>query len=275
MTFSRINEARLVSIVERMGLWDLEVVQTLSRTRVATGQQLERLHFHGGSTAAERSCRRTLSRLASWRVLARLERRVGGARAGSAGFVYALGIAGQRLAGGGPTGRDGTQRRQPWTPSPHYVAHALAVAELYVRIHEAARVGSLELIEFQAEPRCWRRFAGPGGEVVTLKPDALIRVSTAEFTEHAFAEVDLGTEWRPTLRTKMDRYRAYWSSGQEQHRHGVFPRVLWLVPDRARYDVLIDVMGRQPAEAWQLFKVAEFGDAIEALIGGGDDASAA
>jgi hypothetical protein len=37
--------------------------------------------------------------------------------------------------------------------------------------------------------------------------------------------------------------------------------VLWLVPDAARHDALVDVLGRQPAEAWPLFTVALFEEA--------------
>lgn len=270
MTFSRITPARLGWIVERMGIRDLEIVETLLRVRVASAKQFERLHFYGGTPLSNaRASQLVLKRLTSWHVLNQLDRRIGGVRAGSAGYVYALGIAGQRLTNGGPAG--GHRHERPWTPSHVFMDHTLAVTELYVRLRVAARAGVMELDTFETEPGCWRRFSGPAGEVVTLKPDALVRLTTRDFTEHAFIEVDLGTESRTAIRVKLDRYRAYWASGQEQRFHAVFPRVLWLVPSPARYKLIVDMASRQPAEAWQLFKVAEFDNAIEALVGDRDD----
>ncbi len=49
------------------------------------------------AVSAARIARRVLARLTELGVLARLERRIGGLRAGSSGYVYYLGPAGQRL----------------------------------------------------------------------------------------------------------------------------------------------------------------------------------
>lgn len=159
---------------------------------------------------------------------------------------------------------------RPWTPSGPFLGHALAVTELYVRLLEAERAGQLQVLAFEAEPGCWRFFTGPGGEAVVLKPDAFVRIGVGESEEHAFVEVDRGTESARALGIKFDRYRAYWASGREQRINDVFPRVVWLVPDARRYDQLLDVAGNQPAEAWRLFKMALFEDAVRALSGGGD-----
>ena len=69
------------------------------------------------------------------------------------------------------------------------------------------------------------------------------------------------------MTTKLDTYRAYWSSGTEQADRGVFPRVLWTVPDQRRAQVLIDCCGRQPAEAWSLFMVTLFEGAVGLMTG--------
>jgi len=123
---------------------------------------------------------------------------------------------------------------------------------------------------FDTEPGCWRAFTGSGGELVFLKPDALVRLGTDEFTEHAFVEVDCGTESTVALSRKFDRYRLYWASGAEQRRRGVFPRVLWLVTNHQRYDQMVEVAGRQPEAAWRLFRVSEYAEAMRALVGDGD-----
>jgi hypothetical protein len=198
-------------------------------------------------------------------VLARLKRRVGGVRAGSAGYVYALDVVGQRIID-----RDQqTRSRRPWTPSAPFIDHALAVTELYVRLVEAGRRGEFELLAFDAEPACWRSFSGPGGERVTLKPDAYVRVGIGDFEELSFVEVDRATESNQAVAIKCDRYRLYWMTGGEQRRTKAFPRVVWLVPDGRRQQQLVDVAGKQPPEAWRLFKVAMFDGAMNALTGDG------
>jgi hypothetical protein len=138
---------------------------------------------------------------------------------------------------------------------------------LYVGLVEASRDGSFELLEFQAEPTAWRRFSGRGGGVATLKPDAFVRIGLGEFMDSWFVEVDRGSESQTTIATKLDAYRAYWSSGREQSHRGVFPRVLWLAPHERRLQLLVDTCSRQPAETWQLHQVTLYGDAVGLMSG--------
>jgi Replication-relaxation len=270
MTSSRITAARTALVEELLGDRDTQIIQALARVRVATVRQLQRLFFVTTSPlSSSRQCQKTLERLSAWRVVTRLERRVGGARSGSAGFIYALDTLGQRVVGrAGPVG--GSRPRRAWTPSRPFLRHALAVSELYVRLVEVARMAPFVIEAFDAEPGSWRAFTGSAGEVVFLKPDAFIRLGADEFTHSTFVEVDCGTESRTALAVKFDRYRLYWASGAEQRRHGVFPRVLWLVPERKRYQQVLDAASRQPAESWRLFRVALYDEAIHALVGDGD-----
>ena len=46
-------------------------------------------------------------------------------------------------------------------PGLAFVRHTLAVTELYVRLREAERAGTLELLEFEPEPECWRSYPLP------------------------------------------------------------------------------------------------------------------
>jgi len=268
VTASRITSARVRSVEDLLGDRDLQVVEVLRQVRVATTKQLERLVFFDGSPLSNsRRCQRTLERLTGWRVVTRLDRRVGGTRAGSAEFIYSLDTLGQRLAGvAGPVG--GGRPRRPWTPSLPFLRHSLTVSELFVRLTEVSRMAGFAIEAFDTEPGCWRAFTGPAGEFEFLKPDAYVRLGTEEFTEQTFVEVDCATESGPALARKFDRYRLYWMSGSEQRRRGVFPRVVWLVPDARRSDQLLDVASRQPAEAWKLYQVAEYDEAIRALVGG-------
>jgi len=264
---TRITEARVAQLEEELAPRDLALVETLDRVRLATTAQLERLHFTDGTSLANaRQCRRTLARLISLHVLTRLDRRVGGVRAGSAGHIYALDIAGQRLASAcGPAG--GIRIRRPWTPSSPFVRHALAVTELYIQLREAEQANSLDILDFWAEPLCWRRFTGIGGGQVALKPDAFVRVGLGKYEHASFVEVDRATQSGPTIARKLTLYRRYWQTGKEQERLGVFPKVVVLVPSEARKEVLVEVCGAQPAEAWPLFQVARYEHGLDVLTG--------
>jgi hypothetical protein len=132
----------------------------------------------------------------------------------------------------------------------------------------AERAGTFERMTFTAEPACWRTFFGPGGGRLTLKPDAYVRLQLGRYEDHWFVEVDRSTESRSTLARKADSYRAYWQSGTEQARTGVFPRVIFLVPDDARREVITEVLSRQPAEVWPLFVVARADEAATRLAQG-------
>jgi hypothetical protein len=262
----RMTLARVAAVAEALDERDLAILASVARVRMLTGGQLQRLHF-ASVLSPDRQARRVLARLTHLAVLARLERQVGGRRAGSSGFVYTLGLAGQRLAGDrGPAG--GRRRERPWTPSTMHLAHHLLVSELYVEVCEAEMTGGLDVLEFEAEPACWRPFMGPAGAGVTLRPDAFVRLGVGETERLAFIEMDLATESPTTLERKLDRYRLYVASGIEQERWGTVPMVTWVVPDEDRANVVAGVCQGQPRELWPLFVVVPFGRAVEVMAGG-------
>src|SRR5919198_5119791 len=128
----------LAQLRERMSERDLDVLRSVAEHRFLTTRQIEALHFadHSSELAGARVCRRVLARLTEERLLARLQRRVGGVRAGSASFVYALGPVGGRLID--------RQRRRVIEPSTTFLAHTLVVAQTHVELVQAARQGRLE-----------------------------------------------------------------------------------------------------------------------------------
>jgi hypothetical protein len=150
----------------------------------------------------------------------------------------------------------GARRRTAWTTQPAFTSHVLAVAQLLVDLTAQARDGVAELLTFDGEPKCWRRFTGANGAAAMLKPDAYVRVGVGAIERSAFVEVDQGTERAPTLTRKLDAFTAYWRSGIEQQTHGVFPLVLWLVPDEKRTNTLWEVVHKMTNETQQLFTVA-------------------
>jgi hypothetical protein len=265
MTRAYVTAGRVAELERSLSNRELAIVATLDRVRLATSEQLLRLHGGSGTRRSViRGMQRTLTRLLSLRVVARLDRTVGGVRAGSSGHVYALDAAGQRIASGsGPAG--GRRLRRPWTPGVVFVAHQLAVTELYVLLREAEGAGPFELLDFWAEPLCWRTFTGLGGARVVLKPDAFVRVGLGEVEDLYFLEVDRATHSLPAIERKSAIYRRYFQTGREQERWNVFPKVLFLVPTEARKEALVDTLGRQPAADWGLFQVAHQDDALDLI----------
>lgn len=243
---------------------DLSVLQTLGKVRLMTGAQIQRLQIAEGSAATRsRRARALLQRLTDLKLVVRLGRRVGGVRAGSSGFIYGLSGRGQAMLGlDGPCGG---RHRRVWEVSPSFGDHVLCVSELYVSLVEAERAGALELLDFDAEPACWRRFPGSQGQAVTLKPDAFVNLGLGEYERSAFIEVDMGTESAPTITRKCAVYVEYWQAGVEQRERGVFPSVLWLASSQRGAERIAEVVNRLPDDARRLFEVTLQPDAVITL----------
>lgn len=254
---SRVSHARLVAIADVMSDREREIVRTADRLRLVSHAQFARLISPDPgvtATSAARGIRRTLRRLTDNGVLARLERRVGGVRAGSSGHVYYLGPVGQRVIAywNGDGLVRGRVRPEPGAP---FVRHRLSVTEVYVALRERTGAGELDLMAFDVEPDCWRSSLSGLGATATLKPDAFVRLGLGAYEDRWFVEVDLGTESRPVVRRKLQAYIDYFHTGAEQAAHGVFPRILWLTTTEARKATLVDLCAALPEEHWPLFAV--------------------
>lgn len=269
MTRRYVTAKRLAVLEQRLSPRERAIIDTLDRLRVATTEHLRRLHFADLTPhSAARQAPKTLARLADARIVTKLERQLGGIRAGSKAAVWSLDLAGQRLAAVcGPAG--GRRVRRPWTPSLAFIAHRLAVTDCFVDLTERCRSGAAELLDFEAEPLSWRRYASPYGATSILKPDAFVRLAATDFERGAFVEIDRTTEARSTLVGKLAQYRKFWETGREQERRGYFPRVVFAVPSEDRKALLVDLFGRQPEETWPLWQVVLAAELPAALIGEG------
>jgi hypothetical protein len=258
-----VTASKAQAINERLDGIDRCIIDVLSTVHLASGRQMQTLLFGEGRSAA-RIARRHLENLTDQRVVTRMDRRPGGVRGGSLGFVYALDVVGQTIVG------VPRRRRRPRLPGMPFVAHALAVTECYATLKQLEDQGLLELISFEAEPECWRDFVGPGGFTRVLKPDAFVITAAGEWEDRWFLEVDRATESKSRLTTKCRAFIDYYLSGREQAVTGVFPRVLWVAPDERRSDQIVDVLASLPAEYWHLFGVCtdeQFGEIIRSGAG--------
>lgn len=255
-----LTMSRLAQMAAALSERDRALLNDLRTLRLATSSQLVRVHL---VDLVPRRQRAVLASLTERGLVTRLPRAIGGVRAGSAGHVYRLGPAAYRLLA------DPSARRRP---APQYgslfLAHSLAVTEVYVQLREAERAGRLVLVRFTGEPATWRTFPGSGGGRAVLKPDAGAVVQLGSYQDSWFLEIDMDTESTTTIARACDRYRSYWQTGREQAGGGVFPKVLWLVPDQHRYDQLVSVLAKQPPTAWKLFAVALQSDAVDRMAEG-------
>ena len=153
--------------------------------------------------------------------------------AGSRAFVWCLDVVGDRLLRS-VTEEPPTSRRRFYEPSTVFLAHALAVAEARVELVEAARTDAFNLEQVQTEPAAWRRYVDRYGQPAVLKPDLAAVTASGAFQDFWLIEVDRGTESVRTLLAKSAQYEEYRRSGREQADHGVFPLVVWVVPDERR-----------------------------------------
>jgi Replication-relaxation len=247
---------------ERLSERDVAIVRQVAELRLVSARQIQAVHFpsyeHGSASAATRARQRTLARLIHERVLLCLARRIGGVRAGSAGLVLRLGPVGQRLlALDGP-------RQRVYEPSARFVDHTLAIAQLVVDVTAAARSGRLDLLDVHSEPQSWRVFSDVSGRRV-LRPDAFLNLGVGVYELRWFMEIDRATESLPTVLKKCQLYAAYYQAGEEQTKHGVFPRICWLTPDETRAERVRHAIDRDRALPKRLFVVSTAADALAVL----------
>ena len=260
-----VSARGLAQLRERLSERDLAIMRQVAELRLMSARQIQAVHFpnaeHDNERAATRARQRVLGRLIRERLLTCLERRIGGVRAGSAGFVLALGPVGQRVLA------LDNSRRRAYEPTLRFVDHTLAVSQLVVDVAVASHRGWLDVLDVQAEPRCWRALSGMDRRRV-LRPDAYLVLGCGEFELHWFIEVDRASESLPVVVRKCHLYADYYQSGKEQAaRGGIFPRVCWIVPDELRAERVRQAIARDRTLPERLFVVTTTARALDVLRG--------
>jgi Replication-relaxation len=248
---------------------DIALLRDVDRFRLLTTRQIQRLHFdhaHPTPLASARSCNRTLARLRDLSVLRALQRRIGGARSGSAGFVWYIGPAGDRvlqaLSAGAPKGR-----RNYREPSRHFTEHTLAVADLAIQAIEAGRRGEFEVLDLRTEPGSWQQSLSRFGITQTLKPDLLLVTASGEYEHHWFVEADLDSEHLPVIMRQCAAYESFRATGRYQAQNGLFPAVLWVTPAPARAAAIRAAVAATAALDPALFRACAAGEYLAVVTG--------
>ncbi len=260
---STTADARLL---EALTPRDRDILDSLARYRLLSSTLIRRLHFsdHHGKDQGARATNRIMGRLEKRHLVTRMDQRIGGFQGGSSSLTWQLSTSGHRIH----AVLSGLPQHSPLPKSSWLFAmHTLGIAEVAVSLVEAERAGAFEVFTIQTEPACWQEFMGPSGAPLRLKPDLYVITADAEFEEHSFVEVDLGTEHRPTLQRKARAYERYRASGRHEAQHGVFPRVVWVVRDSRRQKAVEAALAPPAASTEaQLHRVTTF-DALPHVLG--------
>jgi hypothetical protein len=227
----RLAAASLAALGDQLSDRDKAIMADLERTRVLTGAQLQRLRFaHIDQNSQARDRRRVLQRLIDLGLVSTLDRRrIGGTRAGSAGYVYTLTPAGRRL--------QALQRQQPPPKQLRrfrilgapFLNHALAISEIYVTLTEASLHQNFHVSTFDTEPACWHRVEN--GHY--LHPDAYLVLATPSHQDCWWLEIDQATESLPRIKRKCRAYLDFLVHGGLGP-NKVPPRILFTTPDTTR-----------------------------------------
>ena len=263
---ARIGRAQLQAIAEQLDATDRALLDLLVAHRYATTRQLAQITElpgqYGSARSALRQTSRRLRRQHGLGLVEHLARRIGGTRAGSAGYVWYLTAAGQRLT---DEGRGARRRFQE--PSALFLAHTLAITQARVVIEQAIHAVGGRLARLRTEPACWRSWLRLGGALGWLKPDLeAITATDTGAEDHWLLEVDLDTEHPARLLAKCHDYQAHLASGTFQAQHGYYPQVVWLLTNQARAGRLAEQIAADQTLTPELFKITAAPEQLAALI---------
>ena len=230
---TRISRRQLDEIVSTLSERDKDILRSIRDYRYITTDQIRRVYFTASATlsSARRAATRNLNKLSALNLIGKLNRRIGGMMPGSSSTVWLLESSGEKLLR--TIDNAARPRRHAFVPSTYFLAHTLAVAECHVQMIEICRHKGMKLMETRNEPDCWRQYSSGGG-IIALKPDIFAVTRCGSYEDRWFFEIDLATESPVRITDKCKRYMDYYRSGLEQEQYGVFPLVVWIVPDEAR-----------------------------------------
>ncbi len=266
----RTSRKQLEAILLTLGDRDMEVLRSVWTHRYLTTEQIRRLYFTSAAnpTAGLRATTRNLNKLRGLALVDRLERRIGGVGSGSGSYVWRLLAAGEHLLR--MSGDITRPKQKRFEPSRLFLAHTLAVSEFYVRLTEIC-VGSVKLTQVQSEPDSWRTFRS-GGKKVTLRPDLFAITENEQYEDQWLFEVDLDTEAPARIIEKCRRYQLFYRSGSKYQQGGVFPLVVFIVPDETRKAALIKQIRAEFRKQRNIFTVITPEELAPLIIQGPDSA---
>ena len=126
---------------------------------------------------------------------------------------------------------DEVPRRRPREVSTTFLDHLLAITEVRTSIEEAVRQQADTEATVALEPDCWRTRLSPSGQPQVLRPDLAVTITSPAYEDRYFVEVDRATENPGRVIATCWRYQEHQAQVGDG---GVFPLVVWLVPNDRR-----------------------------------------
>lgn len=185
---------------------------------------------------------KVLGRLVRLGYLSRVGRRAAGDKGGAGAFVYQLGRAGRLLL-------DVDGRLMPNVNN-----HALMIADTYLELRRAERLGVLALKEWAVEL--------PVPPAVRADLFVSVEYPQQARSSQYFLEIDLGTEQPARIREKV---AGYWRA-VEMSTDDFFPYVVFVVKRQVRRNELARIFKRLPEEKQEMMRVVMFGELVPALL---------
>ena len=265
----KLSKRKMKAINCTLSKRDRAILQSLKNCRLLSTDQVRRLHFSVSANpdAARRAATRALFKLMGKGLVQQIERHIGGVGSGSSAYVWHLKKTGAELLYLCEHGDAKPYRQRYYEHTEIFARHNVAVSEAYTRLYELSCAKGMEALRVEWEPRCWRELADAYGASTYLKPDLYVVTDTKDYEDHWFFEVDLDTEAPVRVIRKCEQYIRHYRSGHEQKARGVFPRIVWIVPDEKRRDCLRRHIEENLPGYTDLFTVAVW-DELEALITG-------
>lgn len=263
----RHSRNNLLETIDRLSERDFEILTSLKYAKYLMTGQIQRLHITDASTqnAASRATTKNMRKLKDLGLVSTFKRRIGGTHKGSASYVWHLTEAGKRLLDLKDNEEPIRRSRRFLEPNFAHMRHTIAVSECYVQLVEISRkYKKLILAEVEWEPDCWRPYRKDGHDF-NLKPDLAAAIYNDGYEDRWFIEIDLNTEALPVVMDKCKRYHYYLHTKAEQKQHGMFPVVIWIVPDENRKQKIIEACDKTFEKQPKMFAVIlpnEFEDII-------------
>jgi len=138
-------------------------------------------------------------------------------------------------------------------PQPLFMAHTVAIADLYVALVRLADASGIRVCGWQRDRESWEEWRSHLGRR-SLCPDALLQaelsVDRGTGTAEAFVEIDLGTMTQSRLRAKAARHRGYIDAGAWRGRYPHPPLLLVLTLSEARATTFLRSLRTKARSAW-------------------------
>lgn len=267
-----MTNTEMMKLAERLSERDWGIVASTRTYRFLTTRQLTRMHFapNGVTGRIPRAANLALSRLRGLGLLANLARRIGGVRAGSSAHVWTVTDTGHRLLAWRDHKPRGARVR-PYEPSSTFLEHTIAIAEVVLDLTEAATTRQITVSRVELEPAAWRTYLDRSGATLHLKPDLAVTTMTDEYEDAWFIEVDRDTEPPGRIVHKCLQYQDYRRSSTEQRKRGVFPAVVWVVPNQRRHHQLRARIDTEPQIDQRLFTIITPDQLGELIAAGAND----